>query len=97
MGEVKPQDQDSGLVARSWERRHRKDKAGVLTEQTLEGEQVKATWQDRQGHVQQAEGTVVRTADGELAIESRASRVRRQTPVTRDANVDVIPRRLRTR
>ena len=27
MGEVKPQDQDSGLVERRWERKHRKDKA----------------------------------------------------------------------
>jgi hypothetical protein len=90
MGDVKPQDATSGLVARSWERKHRKDKAGVLTEETLEGKTVTATWQDRQGHVQRAEGKVVRTGEGHLAIESKTDGVQR--PVTRDANVDVIGR-----
>lgn len=92
MGEVKPQDEASGLVERSWVRQHPKDKAGVLTQQTLEGQPVEATWQDRQGHVQHAAGTVVRTDAGELAIESWADGERRQTPVTRDANVNVIRR-----
>jgi hypothetical protein len=88
MGEVKPQDHGSGLVERRWERKNRR--AGVLTERTLEGERVKAAWLDRQGHVQRVAGTVVRNADGELAIESLADGIRSQTPVTRDANVDVI-------
>jgi hypothetical protein len=92
MGEVKPQDETSGLVARSWVRRHPKDKAGVLTQRTLEGQPVEATWQDRQGHVQRVAGTVVRTDAGELAIESWADGERRQTPVIRDANVDVMQR-----
>jgi hypothetical protein len=89
MGEVKPRDETSGLVARSWERKHCKDKVGVLTERTLEGQPVEATWQDRHGQVQHAAGTVVRTDAGELAIECWAKGVRQQTPITRDANVDV--------
>lgn len=89
MGEVKPQDAESGLVERRWERKHRKDKTGLLTEETLEGKPVAATWQDRQGHVRHAEGTVVRTDAGELAIESGSGRLRRQAVVTRDANVTV--------
>ena len=80
MGEIKPGDEKSGLVARSWERQHRKDKAGVLTEETLEGKQVTATWQDRHGHVQQAEGEVIRTGRGHLAIKSKAGGVPRRYP-----------------
>lgn len=88
MGEVKPQDTESGLVARTWVRTSRK--GGVMTEETLEGEHVTAIWQDRQGHVQQAEGRVSRDkATGELTIESWADGERRRTHVTRDANVTV--------
>ena len=43
MGEMQPGDEDSGLVERRWERKHRGDKAGVLTEETLEGKRVTAT------------------------------------------------------
>ncbi len=92
MGDMQPGDETSGLVKWTWERKHRKDKAGELTAETLEGKQVTATWQDLEGHIHHAEGEVVRTGAGELAIESRAGRVRRQTPVTRNANVDVISR-----
>ena len=41
-GEVQPQDEDSGLVERSWVPTHRK--GGTLTERTLEGGQVEATF-----------------------------------------------------
>jgi hypothetical protein len=50
---------------------------------------VKAAWLDQQGHVQRAAGTVVRTAVGDLAVESWADGVRQETAVSRDANVDV--------
>jgi hypothetical protein len=95
MGEMKPQDETSGLVEREWVRRGKQ--GGELTERTLEGQEVDATWQDRQGHVRRASGKVIRNDGGELAIESWADGERRQTPVTRDANVDVMPRRPRSR
>jgi hypothetical protein len=85
--EVKPQDQDSALVERSWQRKNRR--RGVLTERTLEGEEVKAAWLDRRGHLQRAAGKVVRNADGELVVESWVDRVRQESAVPRDANVDV--------
>lgn len=91
MGDMKLRDETSGLVERTWTRRG--PRQGELIERTLEGEPVEATWMDRQGRVQQAEGTVVRDDTGELAIESWADGVRSRTPVTRDANVDVVPRR----
>ena len=47
--EVTPKDEDSGLVERSWTRTH--EKGGNLTERTLEGEQVEATFLDRHGHL----------------------------------------------
>jgi uncharacterized protein YycO len=90
-GEVQPQDKDSGLVERSWVRTHRK--GGQLTERTREGQEVEATFQNRHGHVQHAAGTVRRSDAGELVVESWADGVRTQTPVTRDANVDVIGRK----
>jgi hypothetical protein len=89
-GEVRPQDKDSGLVEREWERVSRK--AGVPTERTLEGEDVKAAWLDRQGEVRRAAGKVIRNDAGELVIESWADSIRRESAVTRDANVDVIGR-----
>jgi hypothetical protein len=85
--EVQPQDENSGLVERKWARKDRK--AGVFTERTLEGDEVKAAWLDQQGHVQRAAGKVVRTAAGELAVESWAGGVRQEATVSRDANVDV--------
>ena len=88
--EVKPQDEKSGLVARSWQRKNRR--AGVLTERTLEGEEVKVAWLDPQGHLQRAAGKVMRNEAGELVVESWADSVRKQTPVGRDANVDRIRR-----
>jgi hypothetical protein len=87
-GEVQPQDQASGLVARSWQRRTRRQ--GDLTERTLEGEEVKAAWLDGQGQVRRAAGKVIRNEAGALAIESRADQVRQETEVPRDASVDVI-------
>jgi hypothetical protein len=90
MGEVQPQDEASGLVERRWQRTSRK--GGTLTEETLEGQHVKAEWQDRQGHVQRATGKVIRNAAGDLAIESWADGVRQEATVTRHANVDVIAR-----
>jgi hypothetical protein len=92
MGDVQEQDRDSGLV--TWTSlRPAPGKRAVTTGETLEGEEVKATWMDRHGHVQHSTGEVVRTDRGELAIESWADGVRRQDTVTRDANVDVLPRR----
>jgi hypothetical protein len=85
--EVKPQDEKSGLVERKWQRNNRR--AGVLTERTLEGENVKAAWLNQQGHLQRAAGKVIRSESGELVVESRADGVRQETPVGRDANVDV--------
>ena len=57
------------------------------------GEQVEATFLDRHGHVQHAAGTVRRNDSGELIVESWAEGVRRQTFVTRDANVNVLSRK----
>ena len=85
--EVKPEDEKSGLVERSWQRKNRR--GGVLTERTLEGEEVKAAWLDGQGHIQRAAGKVMRNESGELVVESWAKGVRQETPVSRDANVDV--------
>ena len=81
---MKPQDKDSGLVERSWVR-----ELG-LTERTLEGKKVKATFLDPEGRLRHAAGKVSRNAVGELVVESWADGVRQQTPVTRDANVDVM-------
>lgn len=86
-GQLEPQDGASGLVERRWERKS--SWAGALTERTLEGEHVEATFVDRHGHVQHAAGIVRRNHAGELVVESWAENVRKQTPVTRDANVDV--------
>ena len=85
--EVQPQDENSALVERSWQRKNRR--AGVLTERTLEGEEVKAAWLDRLGHLQRAVGKVVRNAEGELVVESWADSARQEAAVPRDANVDV--------
>lgn len=87
---IRPQDRDSGLVERSWVRRSRR--RGELTEEPLIGEQVEATFLDRAGHLQHASGTVRRNDAGGLVLESWAEGVRRQTFVTRDANVNVLSR-----
>jgi hypothetical protein len=94
MGEVKEQDKDSGLVWREVVRQRtpRGLGRGVLTEETLEGKQVKAAFLDRLGHVQHAAGIVRRNDAGELVVESCADGVPSQTFVTRDANVDVLSR-----
>jgi len=86
-GEVKPQDRDSGLVERSWVRTSRR--GGRVTECTLEGEEVSSRFIDRHGQLLKAEGRVIRNAEGELVIESWADGVRRETAVSRDANVEV--------
>ena len=60
----------------------------MLTEHTLEGEQVTAAWQDRQGQVRHAAGTVAAPvrANWRLRVGPwRAAGNRRQP----DANVDV--------
>ena len=88
--EVQPQDQDSGLVARIWQRRNRR--AGVLTERTLEGKEVSAAWLDRQGQFQRVAGKVMRSESGELVVENWVDSVRQETPVGRDANVDITRR-----
>ena len=85
--EVQPQDENSALVERSWQRKNRR--RGALTERTLEGEEVKAAWLDRQGHLQRVAGKVMRSESGELVVESWVDSVRQETPVGRDANVDV--------
>src|SRR4051794_1521700 len=83
--EVWPQDHDSGLVERIWERTGRR--SGVLTERPLEGAHVNAAWIDRQGQKQQAAGTVIRDAAGKLVVESWADQVRQETAVPRDSMV----------
>ena len=87
MGEVKPQDKDSGLVERSWVR-----DLGY-SERTLEGEQVEATILASPGNLfgglRHVAGTVCRNDAGELVVESWADGIRQETAVTRDANVDV--------
>jgi hypothetical protein len=72
--EVKPQDQDSALVERKWQRKNRR--AGVFTDRTLEGDEVKAAWLDQQGHLQRAAGKVTRSESGDLVVESWADGVR---------------------
>ncbi len=89
--DVQPQDRDSGLVARSWVRRSAR--RGELTEKALIGEQVEAAFLDGHGHLQHAAGTVRRNDSGELVVESWADGVRRETFVTRDANVNVLSRK----
>jgi hypothetical protein len=86
MGELKPEDEASGLVERSWVRTSRK--GGILTERTLEGDWVAVRFFDRDGSICQAEGTVCRDEAGTLVVESWADGVRRQTAVPRDASVD---------
>jgi hypothetical protein len=75
-GEVQPQDENSGLVERTWTRRSKR--RGELTERTREGEHVEATFLDRHGGLSNAAGTVTRKPEGRL--------------VPRDANVDATPK-----
>ena len=90
-GEVQPQDNDSGLVERSWTRRSRR--RGEFTERTLEGEHVEAAFLDRHGHLQHAAGTVRRSDAGELVVvESLRGGGRKETAVSRNANVERISR-----
>jgi hypothetical protein len=89
-GEVRPQDQASGLVERKWERVSRR--AGLLAERTLEGERVTARFIGPRGDVRDVAGKVIRDAAGHLAIESWADGIRRETAVPRDASVDVTGR-----
>jgi hypothetical protein len=95
MADVQPQDKDSGLVWREVVRQRtpRGLGRGVLTEETLEGKQVEARFINDQGHFQRVVGTVRRNDADELVVESRADGARRQTFVTRDANVDVLSRK----
>lgn len=83
---TQPQDRDSGLVERTWVRTSRR--RGQLTERTLEGEHVQATWIDKSGKLQRAMGKVTRNAAGELAVESWSDGVRKESSVPREANVD---------
>jgi hypothetical protein len=95
MADVQPQDKDSGLVWREVVRQRtpRGLGRGVLTEKTMEGEQVEAKFFDKCGHVQHVIGEVLRNASGELVVESWAEGIRKETFVTRDANVDVLNRK----
>jgi hypothetical protein len=86
MGDVKEQDKESGLVERIWTRRSKR--RGGLTERTLEGEPVEATFLDPQGGLHHAAGMVRRNGAGTLVIESWADGVRQETAVPRDASVD---------
>lgn len=89
-GEVKRQGQESGLVERIWVRRSKRH--GEMTERTREGQEVKATFLDREGRLRQASGKVIRNAAGQLSVESWSNGVRSETTVPRDANVDVTGR-----
>jgi len=88
---VRPQDHDSGLVERIWEPTGRC--TDVLTERPLEGAQVNAAWIDRHGLKQQAAGTVIRDAAGNLVVEGWADKVWQETAVPRDSMVVVKGRR----
>jgi hypothetical protein len=88
-GEVQPQDKDSELVERPWERVNRR--TGVLTQRTLEGEHVRAAWLDRRT-VHRAAGTVRRNDAGERVVEAWAAGIRQETAVPRDAKVDLTGR-----
>ena len=90
MGEVKPEDASSGLVERSWVRTSRR--RGVLSEQTLEGEQIKAAWMEGTGQVRRATGKVIRNPAGELVVESWADGLRQEAAVPREANGDRVRR-----
>jgi hypothetical protein len=98
MEDTQQHDHDSGLVERTWTRTVGKDgkpgRNGVMTEQALTGKEVTASWIDpNAGGVRHAAGTVRRNDAGRLVIESWAEGVRRETEVTRDANVDIVGRR----
>ncbi|APW58616.1 hypothetical protein [Paludisphaera borealis] len=82
---VQPQDKDSGLVRREWVRKS--GKGGEMTERTLVGERVKAAWMDQEGQIQHAAGKVIRNESGELAVESQADGIRKETTVPRDSMV----------
>jgi hypothetical protein len=84
-GEVRPQDKGSALVEKEWVRRTRR--RGELTERTLEGEQVEATFLDQHGQLRHLAGTVRRNEAGELVVESWADGVQKETAVPRDASV----------
>ncbi len=86
-GDAQPQDEASGLVEREWVRLTRR--RGKLTERTREGQTVEATFLDPHGGLHHAAGTVRRNDAGELIVESWADGIRRQSPVPRDASVDV--------
>ncbi|AGA31710.1 hypothetical protein [Singulisphaera acidiphila] len=82
-----PQDLDSGLVERNWVRTSRK--RGMMTERTLEGEDVSASFLDRLGQLQHVAGKVTRNDAGELVVESWMDGVRQEIAVTRNASVNV--------
>jgi hypothetical protein len=94
-GEVKPQDERSGLLERTWVRRT--DRTGDLTERSLEGEQVQARFLGEQGRLHDVAGEVARTPEGTLVVEGWTNGARRQTFVPRDAHVDMIGRTGRAR
>jgi hypothetical protein len=87
MGAVKEQDSRSGLVERTWVRRGKR--RVELTERTLKGEPVEATFLDRHGGLHHAAGTVRRNEAGELVAESWADGIRHVTAVPRDTSVNV--------
>jgi hypothetical protein len=86
-GEVKPGDDASGLVRRSWVRTSKR--GGELTAATLEGEAVTARFLDERGGLHQVAGVVGRDAAGGLVVASWAEGVGKETKVPRDASVDV--------
>jgi hypothetical protein len=88
---MKPGDETSGLVSRSWRRLGRR--RGELAEETLEGETVTARFLGGHGGMTQVTGTVGRDAAGELVVTGWADSVRRETAVPRDAQVDILKAR----
>jgi hypothetical protein len=87
---MQPQDAESGLVKRAWERTTKR--RGTLTETPLEGQQVTTRFLDEHGGLQHAAGIVTRSAAGELVVESRENGAVKETRVPRDASVDITPR-----
>jgi hypothetical protein len=91
MTDTTRKDTDSGLVYRLWTRLSRKKTQ--LTEESLEGQDVRAAFLDEGGGVVRVEGTVARDAEGRLVVKSWVEHVGgkpTETRVPRDSIVYVI-------
>jgi hypothetical protein len=88
--DLRPSDENSALVERSWVRRTKR--GGELTERPMTGQEVEATFLDPHGGLHHVAGTVARGATGGLVVRSWADRMLKETAVPRDASVSRVRR-----